>query len=174
MTRFGVTLRCTSCGTRYKRTMTAPDEETLAALPDPPCPTCNKKAKRRKFDFASGKAPATGGALSVRAVDETARIVMEDHGMTDLRSDVREGESAAPKLPPAQQAMADNFFKRGQGAPSRMRSGMFGMNPNAVRAAAVAGRFRTPDTVDPVALQHSQRKSVPTNLINPDPKTWNA
>ncbi|MGO8705073.1 MAG: hypothetical protein ACLQVA_14775 [Candidatus Brocadiia bacterium] len=160
MSRFLVKLRCTSCAHKFKRIMSAEDELHLAELPDPPCPRCGVIQHKRGMDVGGGKAPAVGGSLAVRAVDETARIVMEDHGMTDLRSDVREGESMAPKLPPKQQALADNFF-----APPKSRrsaaGGIFSLPPAAVLKAAVGGRFMTPDTVVPMASQRaSDRPAV--------------
>jgi len=154
MSRFLVRLRCTSCAHRFKRIMSAEDEMHLAELPDPPCPHCGVIQKKRGMDVAGGRAPAVGGSLAVRAVDETAKIVMEDHGLTDLRSDVREGESMAPKLPPVLQARADNFFS----APRARRNpagGIFSLPPAAVMKAAVGGRFMTPDTVVPMASQRA-------------------
>lgn len=154
MTRFQITLRCTSCAHKFKRILSAEDEMHLAELPDPPCPRCNVVQRKRGMDIAAGKAPAVGGSLAARAVDATAEIVMQDHGMTDLRSDVREGESMAPKLPPKQQALADNFFS----APRARRNpagGIFSLPPAAVMKAAVGGRFMTPDTVVPMASQRA-------------------
>jgi hypothetical protein len=168
MTKFQLTIRCTSCGHRYKRTVSAPDEETLAVLPDPPCPSCNKKAKRKRFDF-QGKAPAVGGSLVVRAMDTTMNIVAEDHNMTDLNTDAREGSTMAPKLPPRQQAMADNFFHKPKGG--RNAGGLFSLSPQAIRQAAVSGRFNTPDTPNPIAVQHARKDRAPIHVVN-DPKTW--
>lgn len=167
MTRFQLTIRCISCGTRYKRTMSAPDEATLAVMPDPPCPSCNKPTKRKAFDF-NGKAPAVGGSLVVRAMDTTMNIVADDYKMTDLNTDARQGSTMAPKLPPRQQALADNFFHRPK---SRNAGGLFSLSPQAIRQAAVSGRFNTPDTVNPVAVQHSKKERAPVTIIN-NPKTW--
>lgn len=146
--------------------MEAEDVETLERIPDPPCPTCKKaqKVRHAKFD---GTAPAIGGSLIVRAVDQTAQIVMEDHGMTDLRSDVREGEAMAPKLAPRLQAMADNMFTRPKqrGNPG---AGLFGLPTQAVINAAVKGRFNTPDTINPVAVQHRAKDRPPVHIIAGD------
>jgi len=166
-TAFQVTIRCTACMHRYKRVMKAEDEESLAYVPDPPCPKCSVTAKRKKFDFKSGKAPGVGGSLIVRAVDTTLNIVAEDHKMTDLRTTVHEGESMAPKLPPRQQAMADNFFARPAGQ-RKARGGIFDLPPRAVMQAAVGGRFNTADTVNPVAIQHRKRESAPIHIIAGD------
>jgi hypothetical protein len=146
--------------------MEAEDAETLERVPDPPCPQCKKaqRVRRAKFD---GTAPAIGGSIVVRAVDQTAQIVMEDHHMTDLRSDVREGETMAPKLAPRLQAMADNMFARPKqrGNPA---AGIFGLSPQAVMRAAVSGRFQTADTVNPVATQHRNRDRAPIHIVAGD------
>lgn len=164
-TRFQVTIRCQVCLHRYKRVMEAEDAETLDRIPDPPCPQCKKaqKVRRAKFD---GTAPAIGGSLVVRAVDQTAQIVMEDHKLSDLRSDVREGETMAPKLAPRLQAMADNMFTRPKrGNPA---AGLFGLPTRAVINAAVNGRFNTPDTINPVAVQHRNRDRPPVRIVAGD------
>ncbi len=167
-TKFSVTIRCLNpeCNHKYSRVMSAPDEETLAVIPDPPCPKCSRKPRKKRFDYAAGTAPAVGGSLVVRAVDQTAAIVMADHHLTDLRSDVREGETMAPKLPPRLQAMADGMFSR----PKRpgQAQGLFGLNPAAVRQAAVNGRFNTPDTVNPIAVQHSRKDRAPVHIVAGD------
>ena len=163
MTRFQLRLRCTACGHRYRRVIEALDEDTLAYMPDPPCPICAAVQRNIGMDVGGGKAPAVGGSLAVRAVDTTAQIVMEDHGLTDLRSDVREGESAAPKLPPRQQAMADGFF----GGAHRRRgidAGILGLPPRQVLKAAVGGRFMTGDTVVPMASQR-QDDRPPVHVV---------
>lgn len=166
MTRFQVTISCTACGHRYKRIMTAPDADALEAIPDPPCPSCTKPLRQRGMKF-NGRAPSVGGSLVVRAVDHTAQIVMEDHKMTDLRSDVREGESMAPKLAPRLQAMADNMFTRPKGR-SNPAVGIMGMNPRAIVNAAVNGRFNTSDTVNPIAIQHQKRDRPPIQIVGGD------
>lgn len=63
-----------------------------------------------KFD-PTGPAPAITGSITVRAVDKTAEIVMQDHGLTDLKDNIRVGEAMAPKLPGEQQKVADTFFE---------------------------------------------------------------
>lgn len=166
MTRFKVTIRCQVCQHRYERVMVAEDEATLERIKDPPCPQCKRAQRVRKAVF-NGKAPAViGASIVVRAIDQTAEIVMQDHKLTDLRSDVREGETAAPKLAPRLQAMADNMFARPKrGNPS---AGLFGLSTQAVMTAAVNGRFNTPDTVNPVAVQHRNRDRPPTRFVAGD------
>ena len=167
-TQFAVTIRCLNpeCNHRYTRVMRAEDEQSLAARRDPPCPKCSRARKPRKMKF-DGTAPAIGGSIVVRAVDYTAQTVMSDYGMTDLRSDVREGETMAPKLAPRLQAMADNMFARPKqrGNPA---AGIFGLSPRAVMQAAVSGRFQTSDTPNPIAAQHRARDRAPVHIVAGD------
>lgn len=114
---FKVTCRCVRCGNRWIYRTKHPDR------PDPPCPNldCGLQGEPIGMDLTLNKAPAAiGGNIAVKAIDETAKIVMEDYGMTNLRSDVRETESAAPKLSTPQQTMADAYFGGGRSG----RSGM--------------------------------------------------
>ena len=68
------------------------------------------KATAAMIGPTTGPAPAIGGSTIVRAIDHTAQIVMEDHKLTDLKDNVREGETMAPKLPAPMQQAADTFF----------------------------------------------------------------
>lgn len=80
-----------------------------------------------------------------KAVDMTADIVMEDYKMGDLKDNVRAGESMAPKLDPARQHQADNFFG---GAKKRNNAGI---NTAALAKRAMAGSMRDRNYRDPVA-----------------------
>jgi hypothetical protein len=164
-TKFQVKLRC-DCGHRYVRTMEAADEAALETMPDPPCPKCSKAAVvRPPYPLADGKAPAVGGSLLARATDYTIEGTMQDYGMTDMRapSEVREGESSAPKLAPAMQAQVDGFF----GGPGKRRNPL-GMNSAQILKAATAGRFMTPDTPNPVAIHAKAKDRPPINIVASD------
>lgn len=165
MTRFQVTIRCTQCNHKYKRVMKAENEAELQFMSDPPCPICTHVHKAIGMDIASGKAPGVVGSLQAKAIDNTAQIVMEDYKMTDLRDDVRVGESSAPKIAPRLQQMADNMFSR----PKSVRA-LGGLSGGQIFNAAVNGAFMTKDTVNPVALHHANREAVPTNIIASDRK----
>ena len=159
MSWFVVKMRCTVCGHSWKRRTKNPESA------DPPCPNlaCGEAMLPIGMDLTLNKAPASiGGNIHVKAIDETAKIVMEEHGMTDLRSDVREGETAAPKLPPHLQAQADNFF----GGPKGRRQGF---NPaNHVRAALTGGLRDPLSTKRAIgSLEGQPRSSVPYIPINP-------
>ena len=100
---------------------------------------------------------------NIKAVDETANIVMEDYKIGDLPDrGLRTGDTMAPKLPPAQQAKADNFFggggkKRGAGPfnasniTRMVNSGV--LNPNVNGA------------INPVARTHAARIKPPVHVI---------
>ena len=165
MARYQVTLRCTACHHRYKRVLTAEDEAELAHVPDPPCPKCSQpQAAPRGLDLESGRVPAIGGSQLGRVYDANMEATMREMNMTDIKDRVYEGENSVPPLPPRMQAMADNMFK----APKRSSGlpGVLGMNPAVALRAAVGGSFRTPDTADPVAMQHAARDKPPVRIVN--------
>lgn len=125
MKKFQLVLKCKPCQHRYKRVVVIDDDESIDDIPNPPCPKCAKKAKRTDaaqqatppipHDGMNGiieqqRAPGIGGATIVKHIDQAAKIVMEDHHLSDLKDNVREGDTMAPSLPPAQQKLADNFF----------------------------------------------------------------
>ena len=111
-----ITFECGKCGHRWVRTLKAEPKR------DPPCPNrrcvetsqiadLKRENENLRQMLEEGRAPAMiGQNIRVKAVDETARIVMGDGHYTDLRDNIREGESMEPKLPQAQQALADAMF----------------------------------------------------------------
>jgi hypothetical protein len=128
--------------------------------------TCGEVHAPIGMDLTLNKAPAAiGGNIQVKAIDETAKIVMEDYGMTDLRSDVRETESAAPKLPPVLQRQADNFFGGGPKGQRRSGSGM-PINLAAHARAALAGGLRDPRTESQtIGAAHRTRMAPPVLTV---------
>jgi hypothetical protein len=168
---FKITCRCLVCGYKWSFRTKDPDAE------DPPCPRpvgwnsngnpiawCGKENHTIGMDLTSNRAPATiGEKLHVKAVDETYNIVSQDYGLTDMRDDVRQGESATPKLPPAQQKMADNYF----GGPKQNRMRMPGLNTRAHVAAALSGRLSDPVSTNRSIVQtHEQRIRPPVHIVN--------
>jgi hypothetical protein len=148
-----VSFQCGDCGHEWSRVY-----KTVPAK-DPPCPNkaCSDASQLAQLRHENenlrrmleeGRPPAQiGKNPTVKAVDTTAEIVMQDYGMTDLRDNIRQGESVAPKLPPAQQKAADTYF-----APEAGRSA--GMNKKQVdllKRRAVAGAFRNM-AVPPTAI----------------------
>ncbi|HXE51228.1 MAG TPA: hypothetical protein VN663_22815 [Ramlibacter sp.] len=170
MARFKITCRCLTCGNVWKFTTKDPE------APDPPCPrpvrfdaagkvveTCGHENRVRGMDLSSNRAPGIGGEnIHNKAIDETAAMVMHDYGMTDLSSDVREGETAAPKLPPRQQAMADNYFGGAGGRRPRM-----GVNLAGHAAAALSGRLSDPASTNrSIGAVHANRVRPPVHIVN--------
>jgi hypothetical protein len=86
--------------------------------------------------------PGIVGAPQVKAIDTAARIVMEDHHLTDLKDNVREGDIMAPSLPPAQQKQADQFW----GGPAKSAPTMADRKRQAqmrrIMQGAIAGKYR--------------------------------
>lgn len=158
MPQVRVTLRCKSCSHVYKRII--PD----ITAPDPPCPQCKKAMKSKKVDWSDGRAPGIGGNnIMNKAIDETAKIVMEDGKLTDLHdTNLRQGDSMAPKLPPAQQAKVDSFWggpKRGQHRAN--------IDTRALARNAMAGAYRG-GTPNPVAVTHSQKIKPQIRIVAGD------
>lgn len=169
MSRYRSTYRCKVCGFKFSHiTRKAPSVDD----PCPPCPNldCGEIQTRIGMDIASGKAPGLiGENVAVKAYDETAKIVMQDHGMTDLHdTNLREGDVMRPKLPPAQQQAADNFF----GAPRQknvvpMRGAMSGAVQQAVVSALAGGaRQELFGASTPIADIHRRRLRTPTITLN--------
>ena len=115
--RYRQWFRCPDCGHKYHSPWAkAPTRKDI------PCPrkACaserelrQAKAENQRLEamLAERRAPAQiGDKAIVKAVDFTAETVMESYGLTDLKDNIREGETMAPKLPGASQAAADNYF----------------------------------------------------------------
>lgn len=143
--RFKITCRCDNCGTVYSwEAERIPKKDRLC--PDPIC-TEMRQAKRsarevRNFDqiVETGIPPGhIGENVMVKAVDETAKIVMADYGLTDLKDNVRAGDAVAPKLPAPQQRMADGFF--GGGAMAE-KVGTTSRQAEMLKRRAIGGAFR--------------------------------
>ena len=65
----------------------------------PVCPECGLgKIETSTFDPSAGKAPAYGGSMMSKAVDETYKMAERDYGMTDMRDNLRQGDIAM-KIP---------------------------------------------------------------------------
>ncbi len=161
MAKYRLTLRCTACGNQYKRVVASLD------VADPPCPKCKKAAKKpRGIDFNNRRAPSVGGSIMSQAIDETSRIVMADHGLTNLKDNLREGETMAPTLPPQQQAKVDGFW--GGPRKQRLREAIpQNLQPSHLGQAAIAGRYKG-TTPDVLGALHGQRRGLKTNVVASD------
>lgn len=159
MTKFEVTCRCRDCGTIFKRILRSEN------APDPKCPkrSCRRVQREIGMDLAQPP-PAIGGSLIGRAVDETAKITMQDHQLTDLKDNQRRGDIAAPKLPPRLQQQVDGFFS---GGGVRGRHGAR-FNAATLGKQAMAGAFVSNDTPNPLAQSHQARYRPPIHTIVSD------
>jgi hypothetical protein len=153
-TKYRIKYQCELCGHNYARTFKA------IPIKDPPCPSKSCAAQQElaslKQQMANlqkmvleQQAPGqVGNKVVVKAVDETAKIVMEDYKMTDLKDNIRHGESVAPKLPGQQQALADNYF----GGGGLRAAGISSKQADALGRRAIAGAFRS-TSLNPGAIQ---------------------
>lgn len=173
--RFRMTFKCGQCGNVFRRVSSNPD------LKKSPCPECRKAERITRFvrsndgpvsqedllerdwdqqPYVRPPKSAEASTHTIRAIDETAKIVMEDHHMGDLKDSVRVGESMAPRLAPHLQQRADAMFSGGN---------VKRMIPNAAKIArtAMAGGYRGDGFVDPVSTLRPAHKP-PVSYVNKD------
>jgi hypothetical protein len=143
--RYKVTYFCHRCESEFSRI------GTTIPKSDPPCP--KKKCREAVFREAVQKEAFNlakmldeqrppghiGENIQVKAIDATAEIVMHDHGMTDLKDNIREGETMAPPLPDGKQKLADNFFSGN----ALERAGIGSRQAQMLGRRAIAGAFRS-------------------------------
>jgi hypothetical protein len=154
MAKYIITMKCRGCGHKWKRKTHNPESA------DPPCPNldCGLGQDPIGMDLTWNKAPAAiGGSNTVKAIDETARIVMEDQGFTNLRDDVRQGETMEPAIPAAARAAADAFFGGGESG----RRGMPVLGVPGMTMGDLRGNFR-PDLAAARAMHGSLSDPVST------------
>lgn len=104
-TYYDVTYRCTDCEFAFivrSETKFVPDCPKCAKIPSVKSSsktkgkeeTVAKKTSRSKEMILSGKAPLMkSSSAQNRALDRTLDMVAQDYGLTDLRTDAREGEN---------------------------------------------------------------------------------
>lgn len=135
--------RCSDCKLSFEKIRKFPiskyPEGTLLPFPtkDPECPQC-KFNHRINFKSsvtddthkhinpanvqsqiiggtpdAPSKSFSMGASNRSKAIDETAEIVMQDYGMTDINmgSNLRDGDNCVPKLRPELEQKVDQVFK---------------------------------------------------------------
>lgn len=161
-TRFKVTCRCLRCDHVYKKIV-----KNLTDA-NPPCPKkkCReaiaaeekvKMERNMRAMIEAERGPGHVGAnVSVRAIDATADIVMQDYGLTNLKDNIRSGDSMAPPLPPKMQSAADNFFKGSVSTPEtndRRKKQM-----QLIQHRALAGAYRNM-AINPGLVVPGQRGS---------------
>lgn len=156
MSKFQLVLRCKACRYKYKRVVEVAGAEYVDQLPNPPCPKCAKKRVTRTDAYETAtpaiahngledvleyqSAPGINGAQIVKAIDQTAEIVMQDYHLSNLKDNVREGEIMAPRLPPQQQKAADQFFRTPVKTPSQNKRAQAQMH--RIMSRAINGAYR--------------------------------
>lgn len=142
---------CNSC-TKDSRFYKEKEGDCLAH-----CPRCGSQDVKYMGHITSGII-AKSSQNMIKALDITAKMTMDTYKMSDLNlnSNMKPGDSCAPKLPPRQQVAADNFFNGG-GLPN---AGRIGSN-------AIAGAYR--DTNNPVANLHRSKVSPKFDIIQAPP-----
>jgi hypothetical protein len=136
MARYRIVFRCKHCGNAWAKICATPDPK------QPRCPNldCKKVHRDIGFDPGLGTAPAAVGmSNTTKAIDLTAEITMKTYGLTDLKDNLREGESMAPKLPAPQQQQVDTFFEPQK---NPRLSGRRARYLDQLGKRAIAGQFR--------------------------------
>ena len=105
--KYKVTSLCRHCGTKFSTIVSDVGRKKQIRCPNL---DCNKVQREIGFDPGEGQAPGLIGSNIAKAIDFTAEKVMREHGMTDLKDNIREGDTMAPTLPKEQQKAVDTFF----------------------------------------------------------------
>jgi hypothetical protein len=171
VSKYQLVLKCKSCKHRYKRIVSLDADERIEDYPDPACPKCAKRSMRADaYETASsplehggmdaivesGRAPGIVGANSmVKAIDQTAEIVMQDYKLSNLKDNVRPGEAMAPRLPQEQQKKADEFFGPKPGAGNKRQQAYM----QRMMRKAIGGAYRT-NALDVKSVLPDQRVAL--------------
>jgi hypothetical protein len=154
---------CDDCGQTFEK-LTDKDPRKVGGRP-PGCPYCKKHKSKTQFqNRVNGNmsaadvqaiqeskrpvvpgAPMLGSSNFTKAMDETAKIVMEDYGLTNLRDNLREGDNMVMPLSGkdangvAYEQRVDSVFK----PQNNNVSGMGGNRLNsAIMDSVQGGAFR--------------------------------
>lgn len=177
--KYRVSYRCRECGHAWK----GPWRKAPAKV-DPPCPNilcaeirvgrqAQLENQRLRIMLEEQRSPAQIGANNtIKAVDFTAQTVMENYGMTDLKDNIREGESMAPKLPAAAQAAADGYFGTSKSIPQRavdfgtgrMRT-IQARHLETIGKRAMAGAYRKQAVAPVEVIPKEMRGKPPLQLV---------
>ena len=113
MARYRLKCHCQVCGNVWTVYRDDPSKKPNKC----PNKACKAVQTQPTFDLDSGRAPGIIGAKTiVKAVDLAAKIAMEDYHLTDLKDNIREGESMVPRIAPKLQQAADTMFGGGPAA----------------------------------------------------------
>jgi len=163
-----ITCVCDRCGNEFSWKAKTPGGK------DRPCPrkACKdaiheERVMREAQNLArmldEQRAPGhIGDKVIVKAIDATAGMVMKDYGLTDLKDNIRPGESMAPKLPGPMQQAADNMF-----SPQKALEGRAGLNSRQAKLLgrrAMAGAFRNM-AVSPASVVRGNQGESPLRMV---------
>lgn len=150
----------------------------------PACPQCRQRRSAAKMftkingsmsaaqvtEIRTSRPPVTPGAPAIhnstrtKAIDETARIVMQDHQMTDINlgSNLREGDNCVPKLSHELERQVDGVFS------AKAKNNVMGLAGDNLTKALTkqinANAFK--NYGDPVARQQADPNLKPrTNVM---------
>lgn len=122
------------------------------------CPRCGSMEVKHMGSI-DHRVIAKSSQNMIKALDATAKMTMDTYGMSNLNmnSNMKPGDSCAPKLAPRLQTQADSFFNGG-GLP----------HANRIGANAMAGAYRDPVN-NPVAKLHASKVAPKFNLTQAPP-----
>jgi ribosomal protein L37AE/L43A len=97
----------------------------------------------------------------IKALDMTAKMTMDTYKINDLNmnSNMKPGDTCAPKLPPTQQRLADSMFDHSKSP--------MNINFNQIGKKALAGAYADPNNA--VARLHRSKAAPKFDLINAPP-----
>lgn len=136
---------CGDCGCKFEKLHFDRNE------PTPECPGCQALAAKQ---LPSGF--SIGGGTHSKAIDITQSIVEKDFGMTDMRDNIKEGETAAMPVRADLRPAVDNMWRPSGDIIAAAKAG--------AAAAAAEGR-------NPVAMMHKVGKAhgpahrVPVSVV---------
>lgn len=179
---FETKYNCEDCSHVFYRITERDPRKTKGGRP-PSCPECKKMKAIAKSQIkvrgdvrpqsqeqkdnviediiASKKFPSSGKGAFTKAMDDTARIVMEDYQMTNLNDNLREGDNMVPKLRPDLEERVGKGFETNQ---KNNVAGLAGANLNKALTAQInTNRFSSQGDVVSKAMSVVQRPV--TNII---------
>ena len=171
-TRYKITYRCGRCGKDFSRIT------TKLGGKDPPCPkkackdaALDEEITRRASNLAKmleeQRPPGhIGHNVTNRAIDATAEIVMSDHKLTDLKDNLRMGDTLAPQLPPQMQKAADGFFG---GAAVKEKMTHHQKKLQSLGRLAINGAFRSTAANPAQILGNRTPGEAALRSLGPDP-----
>ena len=168
MAKFVTRLRCVDCGKDWKE-----DQAVLEDLDMITCPECSvvmmlpKRSLEEQAKRLSEPPPAIRGNSSnaSRAVDFTYKMAEQDYGMTDMKDNLRDGDTAykMPIVTPDHNPVAQAINQRGgffnNGAPQNVISQR--SSSMDIAAAARAERHAS-GIADPVSVLQKSVKNTPS------------